>query len=586
MLFKPNRAFWFLIGFVLLHASATLVLPRGYATTIAGDALPFIICLIAGGSMLRNGWRAEGVVRTFWWLLALGGILWSVNQGGWTWYETFLHKEPPDAAFVDPVLFLHLVPFIAAVGLLPQLPAESRKLYFSTFNTIILTVWWLYAYAFVVVPDEFVRYNADRYNEHFNTLYLVENVLLLVVLGLAISATRAQWRKLYLHLFCAASLYTVSSLWLNLAIGRGQYYTGSPYDIPYMVALCWFAWIGVRGGAVQLGTQPLDERTQAWIESSPRVAMAAALSLPLFGCWALWWDPSPPELRRFRLGLTMCFMIVLGVFVFIKQLVLNRALMAIVEVEQRNVLQMKRLQDKLVQKEKLASLGQLVAGAAHEINNPLTAILGFSELLSTDPSLSESAQQSVSKIAQQARRTSSLVADLQNFSRTASSDRTLVDVASLLQRSVQIQAMAAEGKNIRIETDLEPDLPRIWGNANRLFQVFSHIAENAIESLEASNGGSLFLRLRRDGKELVLEFIDSGIGIREPDRVFDPFYTTKPIGNGVGLGLSASYGIVREHGGEISCSNRGEGGAVFTVRLPVAAERAQAAANVAASSRA
>ena len=582
MLFKPNRAIWFLVGFVLLHATATFVLHRGYATTVAGDALPLLVCLFACGAMVRNGWRAEGVVRTFWWLLALGCFLWSVNQGGWTWYEALLHKEPPDAAFVDPILFLHLVPFIAAVGLLPQLPAESRKLYFSSFNTIILTVWWLYAYAFVVVPDEFVRYNADRYNERFNALYLLENVLLVVVLGLAISATRAQWRKLYLHLFCAASLYTVSSFWMNLAIGRGQYYTGSPYDIPYVVTLCWFAWIGVRGGATDLGTQPLDVRTESWIEFSPKVAMAAALSLPLFGGWALLWDTSPPELRRFRLVLTMVFMIVLGVFVFVKQHLLNRALMTMVEVEQRNVLQMKRLQDKLVQKEKLASLGQLVAGAAHEINNPLTAILGFAEILSTDSSLSESAQQSVNKIAQQARRTSGLVADLQNFSRTASTERTLVDVASLVQRSVQIQAMIAEGKNIRIETDLEPNLPRVWGNANRLFQVFTHIAENAIESLEEKKGGSLYLRLRRDVNELVMDFIDSGAGIREPDRVFDPFYTTKPIGSGVGLGLSACYGIIQEHGGEIFCGNREEGGAVFTVRLPIAAERVQvAAANVA-----
>jgi signal transduction histidine kinase len=578
MLFKPNRALCFLVGFVALHATATLVLRQGYATTVAGDALPLVICLFACGAMLRNGWRAEGVVRTFWWLLALGCLLWSVNQGGWTWYEALLLKEPPDAAFVDPILFLHLVPFIAAVGLLPQLPAESRKLYFSTFNAIILTVWWLYAYAFVVVPDEFVLYNAGRYNDRFNALYLVENVLLVIVLGWAISATRSHWRKLYLHLFCAASLYTVSSYWMNLAIGRGQYYTGSPYDIPYVVTLTWFAWIGVRGGAVELGREPLDARTQSWIEFSPRVAMLAALSLPLFGGWALLWDTSPPELRRFRLMLTMVFMMILGVCVFIKQHLLNRALMTMVAVEQRNVLQMKRLQDKLVQKEKLASLGQLVAGATHEINNPLTAILGFAEILSTDSSLGESAQQSVSKIAQQARRTSSLVADLQNFSRTASSDRTLVDVASLVQRSVQIQAMVAEGRNIRIETDLEPGLPRIWGNANRLFQVFAHIGENAIESLEEKKGGSLYLRLRRDSRELVLEFIDSGAGIREPERVFDPFYTTKPIGSGAGLGLSACYGIIQEHGGEISCGNREEGGAQFTVRLPIAAEHLQAAA--------
>ena len=231
-----------------------------------------------------------------------------------------------------------------------------------------------------------------------------------------------------------------------------------------------------------------------------------------------------------------------------------------------------------MQKEKLASLGQLVAGAAHEINNPLTAILGFSEILLGDASLSDGVRQSVVKISQQARRTSSLVADLQNFSRTTSSDRTLVDVASLVERAVQIQSMIAEGKNIRIETDLEPNLPRIWGNANRLFQVFTNIAENAMESLQEKKGGSLYIRLRLEGGIEILDFIDSGIGIREPGRVFDPFYTTKPIGSGVGLGLSASYGIVREHGGEVSCANREEGGAVFTVRLPIAAERVQSAA--------
>ena len=579
MLFKPNRAFWCLVGLVVLHVTWTLASHESRITTVVGDVLPLVLCLAACGAGLWNGWKAEGVVRAFWGLFALGCLLWSVNQAGWTWYEAILLRKPPDAAFVDPVLFLHLVPFIAAVGLLPQLPADSRKLYFSTFNTVILTVWWLYAYAFVVVPDEFVIYNADRYNDSFNILYLVENVLLVVVLGLAISATQRHWRRLYVHLFSAAALYTFSSLWINEAIGRGQYYTGSRYDIPYVITVCWFAWIAIRGGTLELTKQPLDARTQSWIEFSPRLAMLAVLSLPLFGVWALSSQASPPELRRFRLGLTMVFMIILGVCVFIKQHLLNRALLQMVEVEHRNVLQMQRLQDKLVQKEKLAALGQLVAGAAHEINNPLTAILGFSEILAADSSLSESALQSVNKIAQQARRTSSLVADLQNFSRTTASDRTLVDVASLVQRSVQIQGMSAEGKNIRIETDLEPDLPRIWGNANRLFQVFANVAENAIESLQEKGGGFLFLRLRREGKDLVLDFVDNGVGIREPDRVFDPFYTTKPIGSGTGLGLSACYGIIREHGGEIACSNRDAGGAMFTVRLPIAAERAQAASS-------
>ncbi len=577
VLLRPNSTFWLLSGVAMFHTAATLILPKGYATTVVGDVVPLAICGVACVAMMRNGRRAEGVVRAFWWLLALGCLLWFVNQGMWTWYEVLLGKEPPDSTFVDPILFLHAVPFIAAVGLLPQLPTESRKLYFSTFNTVILTACWLFAYAFVVVPDEFVIFNSARYNTTFNALYLIENVLLIVVLALAILVTRTQWRKLYLHLFWAACLYTISSFWLNEAIGRGEYYTGSRYDIPYVVAFCWIAWIAIRGGELPLATEAPDSRTLLWIESSHYLAMLAVVSLPLFGGWALLWDHSAPELQHFRLGLTLVFMVILGVCVFIKQHFLNRALLAMVEVEQRNVIYLKRLQDKLVQKEKLASLGQLVAGAAHGINNPLTAILGFSELLSLDTSLSESARQSVQKIGQQARRTSSLVADLQNFSRTATSDRTLVDVASLVQRAEQLQAVALEGKDIRVEMDLEPDLPRIWGNANRLFQVFTHIVENAIESLRDKGGGSLYVRLRRSDRELVVDFIDSGTGIREPDRVFDPFYTTKPVGGGTGLGLSACYGIVQEHGGEISCSNREKGGAVFTVRLPIAAERVQAA---------
>ena len=546
---------------------------------MVGDAIPLVVSTIAFVAIFRNARRAGGVLRAFWTLMGLGCLLWIVNQGAWTWYEALLHHEPPDSTFADPLLFLHLAPFIAAVGLLPHLPEDSRKLYFSTFNTVILTVCWLFAYAFVVVPDEFVVFNVDRYNTTYTVLYTIENALLVSVLALAVWGTRGMWRKLYLHLFIASVLYYVSSEILNEAIVRRIYHTGSFYDIPYMIGVCWFAWICLRGGSLQLTEQAPSARTLQWIEFSPRAAMLAVLSLPFFGAWTLLWDPSAPELRRFRLGLTMLFMVVLGVCVFIKQHLLDKALLGMVQTEQKNVAELKRLQDKLVQKEKMVSLGQLAAGAAHEINNPLTAILGFAELLSTDPSLSEGARQSVVKITQQARRTSGLVADLQNFSRGDATDRTLVDVASLVQRTVQMQTVSAEGKNIRIETDLQANLPRMWGNASRLFQVFRHLTENAIESLIETGGGSLHVRLRPESNQLVLEFIDSGAGIREPGKVFDPFYTTKPVGSGTGLGLSACYGIVQEHGGEISCSNRPEGGAVFTVRLPVATDRAQAAAS-------
>jgi two-component system NtrC family sensor kinase len=226
------------------------------------------------------------------------------------------------------------------------------------------------------------------------------------------------------------------------------------------------------------------------------------------------------------------------------------------------------LQSQVVQKEKLASLGQLVAGAAHEINNPLTAILGYSELLQEDSELDSSQASMARKIGQQARRTRDLVSGLLSFAQQAPSAKVLVDPGSLLQRAVQLEALSLESKRIRVETQIAADLPKVLGDSNQLLQCFLQIIQNAADALENMGGGSLSVSAWRESGEVVLEFADSGPGIREPRRVFDPFYTTKPVGKGTGMGLSVTYGLVQDHGGQITCFNRPEGGAVFVLRLP------------------
>jgi two-component system NtrC family sensor kinase len=125
-------------------------------------------------------------------------------------------------------------------------------------------------------------------------------------------------------------------------------------------------------------------------------------------------------------------------------------------------------------------------------------------------------------------------------------------------------------QKIHIETLIDPDLPLIWGDGHQLFQAFVQIVENALDALEEGGGGLLRVRAHLQGGEVVVQFSDSGPGIKEPHRVFDPFYTTKPIGKGTGLGLSAVYGVVQEHQGQITCQNQPEGGAIFVLRLPVA----------------
>jgi two-component system NtrC family sensor kinase len=231
----------------------------------------------------------------------------------------------------------------------------------------------------------------------------------------------------------------------------------------------------------------------------------------------------------------------------------------------------KQLQNQLVQKEKLASLGNLVAGAAHEINHPLNAVMTYSEELWTNERLTEEQSNLLRKIVNQARRTRDLVANLLSFAQQAPGEKTLVDVGVLLNRATQMLEARHPPVKVDIHLSIEAEFPRVFASANQLFQAFVEIIENAMDALEESGGGSLQITAMRHRSDIVLHFSDTGPGLRDPERVFDPFYTTKPVGKGTGLGLSAAYGVIQDHNGQITCRNKPEGGALFIVRLPVTA---------------
>lgn len=522
--------------------------------------------------MTSNAVSERGQTRLFWSLMAVGCFMWSVSQGGWAFYEVFLRRDLPDPYFGDIVLFIHVVPFMAALALRPHLAQEEQKLYFSTLNFLMLLIWWVFLYAFIVFPDEYVAMNVRLYSRNYDVLYLAENLVLLGALGLLTAGTRGAWRTIYRNLTISMALYTFCSEAMNAAIARGQYYTGSIYDSPFVASVCWLIWVGVLGRKLKPSSEPPRSERSRWISMAPRLAMIAILSLPVMGFWAVFYLKAPLQLRHFRLLVTLAAMLVLGVCVFIRQYLLDHELMRLLDTSHRSLENLQRLQSQLVQKEKLASLGQLVAGAAHEINNPLAAILGYSELLSSNEALAPNQASMARKIGQQARRTRDLVSDLLSFAQQAPAEKALVDLGSLLHRAIQMETLRLEGKQVRVETRIAPDLPRIWGNGNQLFQCCLQIIGNAVDALEEVGGGALAVSGWREGDEVVLEFSDSGPGIREPLRVFDPFYTTKPIGKGTGLGLSATYGVVQDHHGQIACQNRPEGGAVFVLRFPVATQ--------------
>jgi two-component system NtrC family sensor kinase len=230
------------------------------------------------------------------------------------------------------------------------------------------------------------------------------------------------------------------------------------------------------------------------------------------------------------------------------------------------------LRGKLVHAEKMAAVGQLVSGVAHEVNNPLTAILGFADLLLENPEIPETARKDLRVILQEAQRTKTIVQNLLSFARQMPPQRNPVQLNTILRRTIQLRSYDFNSHGVDISEQLDVGLPDVIGDAHQLQQVFLNILNNAYDAVhEIGRPARIEIMTTKVGKSVEVSFRDNGHGISQADRIFDPFFTTKEVGKGTGLGLSICYGIMKEHGGEILCHNNADGqGATFILRFPAA----------------
>ncbi len=227
-------------------------------------------------------------------------------------------------------------------------------------------------------------------------------------------------------------------------------------------------------------------------------------------------------------------------------------------------------QEQLLQSEKMSAIGQLIAGVAHELNNPLTAILGYAQLLESE-GLSERAADFVGKLFKQAQRTHRVVQNLLSFARQRKPQKQQVDICKVLDETLVLRDYDLKVNDVQVIREIGPQVAPVIADSHQLEQVFLNIINNAVDAmLDAGKGGMLTIRISTKDGQVHIEFQDSGPGIKEPSKIFDPFYTTKNVGKGTGLGLSICYGIVKEHGGDITARNREEGGAIIEIALPVA----------------
>jgi two-component system NtrC family sensor kinase len=219
----------------------------------------------------------------------------------------------------------------------------------------------------------------------------------------------------------------------------------------------------------------------------------------------------------------------------------------------------------------MSAVGQLISGVAHELNNPLTAILGYSQLLADNGEVTPRGAAYVDRLHRQAQRTHRIVQNLLSFARQHKPERTAVELNRVLDDTLLLREYDLRLNNIEIHRSFDAALPLVYGDPHQLQQVFLNILNNAVDAiLETGPGGQVRVRTWSEGGRVLAEIADSGPGVADPARVFDPFYTTKPVGKGTGLGLSICYGLVQEHGGHIGVRNIEPRGAALCISLPPA----------------
>ena len=566
---------WGAIGLTGAAALAAVFVPKGFGLAVFGDF--FQVALIAAATIFafRNFLQSHTRTRIFWVLIFIGSFLWTVSNGIWAIYEVLLARPVPDLPIVDILLFLKVVPLTAAIIIAPNRGEEPHFRAFGLLDVFVLMVFSLYLFAFGVFAYRLLPGATDTYNFYFNLADAVGNQTLVIAAGVAALRAKAQWRSVFRLYFVAAALYALASDLSNVAIDAGHYYTGSLYDVPLIASLSLFACMALVGrdstedqdaASTSSAARPSSSSTTFFAE---HLAMLVALTTPVIGIWLLSSATAPPELRSFRVAITLLTIFVLTLLLSIKEDILAAGLFASLQNLSDTYSSIDRFKNHLTQSEKLASLGELVARVANQIKACMAAILESSSRLTSRPDLDARIQNMAGKIGQYAQRTDVLVENMLHFAQETPLRLAPLDVKPLLDSALHLSRVA-KLPNIRVDVIQEAECPQARGDSSQILLVFLQLISNAVDALTEAQGGALTIRVRSSGPHVTLEFADSGLGIQEPQRVFEPFYTTKPVGKGTGLGLSTCYGIMQQHDGEISCYNRPEGGAVFTIALPIA----------------
>jgi signal transduction histidine kinase len=540
---------------------AALILPQSFRLTALSDVIQCILLFSGSMSIIPHIARSRGRLRLFWTLIEIGITFWFSYQLFWTYYEVWLRVDVPDLCAADIVLFLHIVPLMAALALRPHAPQDEYAARLRRLDFALMMLWWAYLYALIVIPWQYIVANVAAYDNNLNSLYLFEKLAFLAMLFLAWIDSKGGWKTFYASLFGASITYAASSHIANWAIERHAYYSGSLYDIPLAVSMAWLTVIGLsaREREPQAGVPSTSTSHGVWLA---RLGMIAAFSLPLFAAWALLQTSLPPPIRSFRLVVTLAVTLLMGLMVFVRQRLLDRELLRLLTHSQESLANLKRLQAQITESEKLASIGQLVGGVTHELNNPITAMLGYSDLLLTTP-LNPEQQDLAAKIGQHVRRTKSLVASLLSFAKQNPAAMATVDLKALLRTTIKLSQPQWQALNVEVRTEFSQDPLLVHGDSNQLLQVWVQIINDALYAVGQHHSRTLTIATECKDGLAVINIWDAGLADTDEGKEKEEDQALS------GLGLSACQGILRQHHGRILWQQHRNTGTNIRVEIPV-----------------
>jgi len=565
------------LAIVIVSSLAAFFLPHSLLLTAFGDSLQTALTALAAFLAFQNARRTHARLRIFWLMFFAGTFAWTASNFIWTLQEVWFSRAVPDVPAVDILLFLKIVPLCAASLIAPDSGRRSRFRTFGLLDAAILSVYSFYLFLFCVYAFRLQPGAGDLYNISFNVADCIGNLLIVLCAAIALLRCRQRWRTLHLLYFVGAACYGLASNLANVAIDLGTYYTGSLYDVPLIAGEAAFVCVILAGRDSRLLSITTPSTSDDEVHgnhsfAASHLAMLVALSTPLLGIWCLG-DSSSPEVRSFRLVVTLVTIFVLTLLISIRQDFLTVGLIASLAGLSKTYRSIDRFKSHLIQSEKMTALGELVAQVANQIKACMASVLESSARLASRPEAESRIQNMAGKIGQYAQRTDALVDNMLQFAQETPLRLTPLEVKPLLENALNLSRVARVS-NIAVDLTQLGHCPPVRADSSQLLHVFLQLISNATDALVEVNGGTLDISIQALDSHVLIEFCDSGAGVKEPSRVFEPFYTTKSVGKGTGMGLSTCYGIIQQHHGEISCRNRPEGGAVFALRLPAALDGA------------